>query len=309
MRVPIPVVILLVLTTVGGIWWKNTRHMDFVTPPSASRLEQVRLQVESLMPPEEKAENQPPPPPPVQEPPPPPVEPPKPVVDVGDLTTPLTLQSYGEISTQGSDHLIEVAKALEERGEFPRALLAWERVVDLGKADETQAATAIASIKRLRPTLPDWNAKPEAKITIILNAGTGKKLAKTLTPILEGVAHDLEAASSGILKVKSTVTAGKTNTPSKSGTPVALSLSGSVKKPSSTETLSFTADSPDSLRAEILKTTFLLIRSQLTRSTAYTPPAALAEKEDPQSALNFRITRLCWSEFATGLNLPPKKQK
>lgn len=258
------------------------------------------------MPPDEKAENQPPPPPPAPEP--PPVEPPKPVVDVGDLTTPLTLQSYGELSPQGADHLIEVAKALEERGEFPRALLAWERVVDLGKADDARAATAISSIKRLRPTLPDWNAKPEAKITIILNAGTGKKLAKTLTPILEGVAHDLEAASSGILKVKSTVTAGKTNTPSKGGAPVALWLSGSVKKPSSTETLSFTADSPDSLRAEILKTIFLLIRSQLGHTTAYTPPAALAEKEDPQSALNFRITRLCWSEFATGLNLPPKKQ-
>lgn len=308
-RIPIPVVILLILTVVGGIWWKNTRHMDFVTPPSAEKLAQVRHRAESSLPPKEKSENPPPPQPPpvVAELPPPPVEEPTPVVDVGDLTTPPTLQSYGELAPEGPDRLTEVAKALETRGEFLRALLAWERVVDLTKPNEAQAATAISAIKRLRPTLPDWNRKPEATISIVLNAGTGKKLAKTLTPILEGVARDLEAASSGIIKIKATVTAGKTNT-LKGPAPVALWLTGAGKKPSSTETLSFTADAQDALRPAILKTVFLLIQSQLSRTTAYTPPTALSAMEDPQSALNFRVTRLCWSEFAAGLNLPQKKK-
>ena len=302
-------VILLILAVMGGIWWGNTRHMDFVTPPSAETLEQARLSARLSPPARDESEKLPPPQPPpaVVELPPPPAEEPKPVVDVGDLTTPPTLQSYGELAPEGPMHVMEVAEALEARGEFLRALLAWERVMDLTKPNEIQAAAALSSIKRLRPTLPDWNGKPEAAISIVLNAGTGKKQAKTLSPILEGVARDLEAASSGILKVKASVTAGRTNT-LKGPAPVALCLTGAGKKPSTTETLSFTADAPDAMRAEILKTVFQLIRSHLSRTTAYTPPAALGEKEDPQSALNFRITRLCWSEFAAGLNLQQKKK-
>ena len=309
MRIPIPVVILLVIPVVGGMGWWNTRNMDFITPPSAEKLAQVRQQAEASLPADERAEKSPPPEPPpaVVEPPPPPVVEPVPVVNVGDLSLPPTLQSYGELAPEGPEHLTEIAKALETRGEFLRALLAWERVLDLTKPSELQAATAISSIKRLRPTLPNWNTRPEATITITLNAGTGKKLAKTLAPILEGVARDLEAASSGTLKVKASVTAGKTST-LKGPAPVALWLTGAGKKPSSTETLSFTAGAPDTLRTAILKTIFLLVQSQLSRTTAYTPPAALGEGEDPQSALNFRVTRLCWSEFAAGLNLPQKKK-
>jgi hypothetical protein len=306
-RVPIPLVILLILALVGGIWWKNTRQMDFLTPPSPAKLAAVRQQWASLLPrPEPVPEVAPVIAPVVEVPPLPPVAPPKPVVEVGDLTTPVTLQSYGEISPQGAGRLIEIATALEEKSEPRRALLAWERVMDLTKPDATQAIAAISAIKRLRPTQPDWNLKPETAISIHLHASTGKKLAKSLTPILEAVARDLQTASSGIVKVRATVTAGKTTT--KSPAPVALWLTGTTKKNSPTETLSFTASSPDLLRAEVLKTVFLLLHSQLARTTAYTPPVALGEKEDPLTALSFRVSRLCWSEFAAGLNLPPKKQ-
>ncbi len=308
MRVPIPIVILLVLAVVGGIWWNNTRRMDFMTPPSAAELVEIRQKIESSLPQADQPENaiSAPPVEKAPEPPPPPVEPPKPKIDLGDLTTPPTLHNYGEITPLGSTHLIELAAALEEKGESQRALLAWERVIDLTKPDATQAATAIAAIKRLRPTLPDWNTKPEAAITIELHAGTGRTMAKTLTPILENIARDLETASAGIVKVKTKVTAGK-NTPAKKPVPIALWLSGPGKKPASTEVLSFTLESPDTLRQEVMKTVFLLVRSHLGRATAYTPPAALTAGEDPQSALNFRITRLCWSEFAAALNPPQKK--
>lgn len=311
MRVPIPVVVLLVLAVVGGVWWSNTRDMDFLTPPSAEKLESIRIKVESSLPRADQPDDAISPAPVVKEPepdppPPPPVE--EPEIDLGDLTTPPTLQSYGELAPQGTAHLIELAEGLEKKSEFARALLAWERVVDLTPADAAQTATAISAIKRLRPTLPAWNSKPEAQIQIKLHASTGKKLAKTLTPILEGVARDLEAASSGIVKVTAAVTTGKSTT-AKGPTPVAVWLAGPGKKPASTEVLSFTVDSPDALRLEILKTVFQLVRGQLSRDTAYTPIAALADGEDPQGALSFRITRLCWSEFAAGLNLPPKKAK
>ena len=300
-------VILLVLAVVGGVWWSNTRHLDFLTPPSAATLAAVRIRVESSLPREDQADDaisvpvvkQPEPPPLVAE----------PEMDLGDLTTPATLHHYAELTPGGAAHLIELATGLEKKGEFQRALLAWERVVDLTPADAAQVATAISAIKRLRPTLPEWNSKPEARLQITLHAGTGKKLAATLTSNLEDIARDLEAASSGIVKFTAAVTVGKTSTAAKGPTPVALWLAGPDKKSPATETLSFTVDSADALRQNILKTVFQLIRSHLSRATKYTPPAALAEDEEPQSALNFRVTRLCWSEFARALNLPPAKPK
>lgn len=305
MRVPIPVVILLVLAVVGGVWWTRTRQIDFLTPPSEARLVEIRVQVESSLPRADQMNDVISVPPVVKPPEPPPVEEPKPF-DVGDLTTPPILQQYGELSPLGAAHLTELATELEKKGEFVRALLAWERVLDLASPDAAQAATAVSAIARLRPSLPNWNDKPETALLITLHAGTAKKLTKALTPILEGVARDLEAASSGILKVKTVVTPGKSGTPAKGPTPVALWLAGPDKKSSSTEVLSFTVASPETLRQEVLKNVFLLVRSHLNRATAYTPPAALADGEDPQVALNRRITRLCWSEFAAAMNLPLK---
>jgi len=306
-RVPIPVVILLVLAVTGGIWWGNTRRMDFMTPPTSAELAELRIRVESSLPRADQPADSISVPAAVEEPEPEPPPPPVPEIELGDLGRPPALRDYADRAPQGAAHLIELAAALEKKGEFQRGLLAWERVLDSAKPDAPQAATAIAAITRLRPTLPDWNAKPEAVLQITLHAGTGKKLAKSLTPILEGVARDLERASSGILKIKATVTAGKTSKAGKGAVPVALWLAGPEKKSSSTEVLSFTVESQDTLRQEILKTVYQLVRSQLGRAAQYTPPANLADGEDPQAALGFRITRLGWSEFATALNAPAKK--
>ena len=284
-----------------------TRHMDFLTPPTEARLAQIRQRVESSFPQAERVEDAisvpvvvPPPPPPPEPPPPPPI-------DLGDLTRPPKLQAYGEISPQGAEHMIELARALEDKGEFQRALLAWERVIDLTKPDGGQVATAISSVRRLRPTLPDWNTKPETAIQIQLQASTGKKLVKALTSNLETVGKELERASSGIVKVKAVVTPGKTSNSSKNPVPVAVWITGLGKKPTSTEVLSFTVDAPEKLKDEISKTVFGLVRAYLVKSTAYLPPSDLSAVENPMDALSFRITRLGWSEFATSLNPPPKK--
>jgi hypothetical protein len=304
-RVPIPVVLLLILAVVGGTWWKNTRHMDFITPPTQARLEATRLKAEASLPRVERVKDAISIPKLVKAEEPPPVEPPKPVIDLGDLTTPPTLQSYGELSPKGAAHLIEHATALEEKDEAQRALLVWERVIDLTKPDASQAATAISAIKRLRSRLPIWNAKPEGAIPITLNASTSKKQAKTFAPILEAIARDIERASSGIVKIKTTMKVGKAST--KNPPPIALWLAGSDKKSTSTEILSFTVDSPEALRNSLLKTTYQLVINHLARATAYTPPTALTPTENPQEALVSRITRLCWSEFATAMNEPAKK--
>jgi hypothetical protein len=280
-----------------------------MTPPSEARLQEIRIKVESSLPRADQLDDaisapivmaapEPPPAPPVEA---------KPPVDLGDLRAPLALQNYGELSPRGAEYLIELATALEEQSELRRGLLAWERVLDLTKPDEAQSATAISAIKRLRSTLPEWNSKPETATVLTLHASTGKKLAKPLMSILESVARDLERASSGIVKVKTSVMIGKTSSANKGPVPVALWLTGSDRKNSTTEVLSFTVDSAETLRHDVLKTVFQLIRNHLSNNTAYTPPAEWVDGENPQEALNFRITRLCWSEFAAAMNIPLKK--
>ena len=306
MRVPIPAVIFLIIAVVGGMWWHGTRDKDFMTPPSPAKLQEIRTRVESSFPQTEKVDDAiSEPKKPVVPPKPVVVEPPKPEIDLGELTAPPVLTQYGERSPQGAPHLAELAAALEKKGEFQRALLAWERVLDLTKPDENQAKAAVSAIRRLRPTLPDWNTDPKKTIPIVLHAGTGKKMAKTLTPVLEQAARDIEKASAGMLKVTTEVTAGKSNASGPS--PVALWMAGPVKKAASTEVMSFTVESPEALRSEVMKTVFQLIRSFLGQTTSYTAPTAPADQENPQDALTFRITRLCWNEFATSLNLPLKK--
>ena len=244
----------------------------------------------------------------VEKPVPPPLAPPKPIVDLGDLKAAPSLSEYTKNSVGGSDSVIELATQLEAKGEFKRALLAWERVIDLTKPDDRQAGVAIASIQRLRPILPAWNEKPKLARPITLHASAGKKMAKSLLPALEEVARDLERASSGVIKVKVNVSAGRTNPPAQHATPVAIWFTGADTQSPSTTVRSFTADSADALRPAILKNVFRITRSHLSRWTTFTTPSDLNDAENPLDALSYRLTRLCWSEFAAALNPPPKKK-
>jgi hypothetical protein len=297
------VVILLIIAVVGGVWWNGTRDKDFLKSPSEEKLQELRIRVESSFPQAADIDDA------VSEPVAPiapeqavVIEPPKPQIELGDLSAAPALAEYAELSPEGSAHLIALAGALEEQGHFQRALLAWERVIDLTKPDADQLITAVSAIKRLRPTLAEWNTDASKAITITLNAGTGRTLAKSLVPVLEQAASDLEKASDGILKVSAKVTAGESNLGGKGPTPVALWLAGAAKGSPSTEVLSFTVASPEVLRQEVLTTIFQLVRSHITQNTSYTTPAALTEQENPLEALSDRFSRLCWSEFATILN-------
>jgi len=305
-QVPIPVVIFLALVVVGGVWFGKTRGFDFMTPPSEARLTEIQIKVESSFPQADHPDDAISVPTAVPEPPPPP--PPvkvKPAFDFGDLGSPPQLGHFADRAEVGADHLVELAKRLEAGGHFQRALLAWERVLDHADPEETQMASAVQAIRRLRPTLPDWNTEPAKALAITLQAGTGRTLAKRLAPILEELARDLERASSGIAKLKTSVASGR-DLPGTTPSPIAIWLTGPDKESASTGVLAFTIKSPDSLRHEVLNTIYLLVRSEIELSTDLTPPPELSEDIDPRDALEFQITRLAWKKFAEALNRPSK---
>lgn len=307
-RIPIPLVLFLAIAVITGFWWHGTREMEFLTPPSVSKLAEIREKVESSIPRAEFPGNAvsppaipiPPPPPPA------PPEPPKPVIEIGDLTVPPTLDAYNDQSAMGAAALIELAGLLESKGEFQRTLLAWERVLDSGKPNESQQKSALAAITRLRPTLPDWNTDPKKVITITLNAGAGKKTAKLLKPILEKTAKNLQSASAGILKVSSQVASGKDPKSANQAAPIALWITGATAKTRSTDVLSFTVESPEKLGHDIEKTVFEIIRSYMGHRPAQSPPPAMIDGQTPADAFQHNVTRYFWHELGFILNHPPE---
>jgi hypothetical protein len=300
-RVAIPWVILLALLVIVVTWWGGTKDMDFLTPPSDDELAQIRHRVEAALPRASSAMDA--------------ISVPeknriavavaRPLVELGDVTSRPTLEEYMDRAANGATYLIELANLLEAQGHSQRTLLAWERVLDRVPADENQRQAAIDAIQRLKPTLPDWNTDPATRIPVVLQAGTGRKLAEALEPVLEKAARDLEKASSGILSVTARVNAARDNLVADGPVPVALWLCGPDKDSPSTDVLSFTVAAPDTLENDVLRTAYQLIRGHFRESEILVRPPVMPDEGDPVDALEFRITRRIWHAFGLSLQAMP----
>ncbi|MGJ8643951.1 MAG: hypothetical protein ACSHX9_11125 [Luteolibacter sp.] len=304
MRISPLIVLPLCLLTVAFIWWSSTREMDFITPPSADRIDQIREEAIASLPVSENLNDAmaikvPIPnnditiidPVKIEEP-----------VDLGDITTPPALDTYSARAPDGADKLIALAAALEKNGSFQRALLANERVLDLAQSTPQHIYTALSNIQRIRPTLARWNRDTEASLPITIHIGTGEKFAEVLPEILGQITADLDNASSGLIKFSNQLNVGKTMQATDAPTPVAVWITGGDGE-ISTDVLSFTTNDAQALNNDLLKTVFNLIRGHLQKSASYNPaPEAV---DDPLSALNSHITRLLWQEFGTTMNPQP----
>lgn len=305
MRIPLLAAIPLCLLTIALIWWTGTRDMHFLTPPSEARLSEIRAEALASLPVsriEDDAISIKVPPPDYDPTRPDPAILPEPV-ELGDITSPPVIDTYSDRAPEGSQKLLALAAALEQAGAFQRALLAYERILDLSESDPEQIQSAVAAIRRLKPTLPDWNPDPQAAAQAVIHIGTGEKFAEILPDILAEITRDLSAASSGIVRFSHDLHIGRTIQTTDAPTPVALWITGSGEDAPSTDVLSFTTDDPETLRNDLLKTAFNLVRGHLSKTASYNPaPEAL---DDPQTALESHITRLLWNEFGKSLNPEP----
>jgi hypothetical protein len=295
-RIPILVVVLLCLGVVAAVWWLGTRDHDFLTPPPESELAAIREKVASSIPPADHPDEMEDASPATAP------EPTEPSIEPGDFNKTPTLAEYRKDARMGAAALTALATYLEDAGQPQRALLAWERVLDSAPPDPEQTSAAIAAIKRLRSGLSAWNTDPEAAIPITLHAGTGKTTAALLEPLLIEVASELSSASSGILNVSAQVTSGIDIPDSFGPPPVALWFAGSAVDSRSTEVLSFTVDSPENLRADLLDTLCQLLRGYLGRTASLAVPEIAADGALPEETSLRHITRLSWLELGTRLN-------
>lgn len=301
-RVPIPIVILLSAVTIGVPWYIGTRHMDFMTPPGEEVLAQVRTETamsvtkkSRLFSIEEERNVKSVVESPIRA---------APVIDPGEPDAPAPLSGYGEHAREGAAAFITLAVHLEEQRGNIRALLAWERVLDVCQADQSQRDAALAGIKRLRPVVPIWNVDPQAAIPVVLEASVPTNVqADALEEVLTKCANELGRHSSGLIRFEPRV-----ERPERKGTPVpviSLQMTADGSGAASTGQLDFPLPTePELLRKELLSGAYKLVASQLAATTDFNPPDPLSADENPTPALETKITRLCWSEFGKSLQPP-----
>ncbi len=307
MRIPFFIAIPACLLTVFVIWWIGTMDMDFLTAPSEARLQQIRSEALATLPvstvqddaisirvpfpvpdPDlpERAEDDIP-------------------VELGDITSDPVLDTYSDRAPEGSAKLLSLASGLEKAGAFERALLAYERVLDLSQSNPEEILSATSSIRRLKPTLPFWNNDPDEALPITIHIGTGARFAKVLPEIMDRISKDLGNASSGLLRFSHRLNIGRSIQDTDAPAPVALWITGGDAESPSTDVLSFTTNDNEELRDDLLKTIFNLIRGHLSKSTAYSPAPEITD--EPLPALETNITRLLWRE--TGVLLNPEVEE
>ncbi|MGJ8633351.1 MAG: hypothetical protein ACSHX7_05470 [Luteolibacter sp.] len=303
MRLPFFITIPACLLTILIVWFVSTQNMDFLTPPSEARLQEIRTQTQAGIPvspiQEDAISVQVPIPaadPVIIQDDPEVVE----TVDLGDLTSPPVLDTYSNRAPEGAEKLVILGTALEQAGAFQRALLAYERILDLSQAEPAEIQAAISAIQLLRPTLPLWNNDPETAYPVIINIGTGEKFSEELPGLMKTMTKDLRNASSGLINFQFKLNIGRSIQATDAPTPVAIWITGAGDSPPSTDVLSFTTEEADTLSPDILKVVFNLIRSQLQKSSSYNPAPEAAN--DPLTALDSHITRLLWNEFGTEMN-------
>lgn len=281
-RIPIPIVILLAIAVVGGVWWLGTRHYDFLNPPPASPLEIIQAQTAAQAPEQEVTA-------PLETPP----------TTAVETNTPPTLSLYREGPSVNAKDLLELSGTLETKGETQRALLAAERVMDSTQPDEDQQRAAISAIRRLRPQVPAWNAESATAIPITLHAGTGQSTAILLEPLVREIAGEIERASSGILKVTTNVAPGR-DIAADIGPPiVAVWFAAGAN---STEVLTFTALSPETLREDLAGSLLQLLRSHIANKTFLRIPESELDDTQPVARFQTHVTRLVWLELGSRLN-------
>ena len=298
-RVPIYWVIILCLLAVAIPAWLGTRGADFLTPPAEGELQAIRTKTETTLPrlatqadaisPHGRGAN---------------IISDAPPVQLGDPTMPPALDEYADRAPRGASHLIEIANRLEDENHDARALLAWERVIDSAEATPTEIRAAIEAVARLRATLPPWNQSPGGALPVMIQAGTGKKSAEALEPVLLQAAAGLQRASSGILSVSVKVNAGPDIDIDEGPVPVAIWITGPEGSAHSTDVRSFTVATPESLEHDTHRTLHLLVQGHLRNAPQIKRPPPPPDDGDPRSALDTHITRLQWHTFGRLLNAP-----
>ena len=313
MQIPIPIAIATCFIATGAMWFFSTRDDDFTTPPTTEQQKQTEEEWKSKNKQPEttaplssdlKANDPTTPQPKLKKSP----ETVTPTIKLplGDLNLSPELSEYGTLGDHGTLAMIALATELESKQANQRALLAWERVLDTTKPDETQLKTAVSAIHRLSPEFSTWNTDPSSDITLTLNAGATTKDKITLQQSLNRTAETIAAASGYILRINTKITFGKGPPPETPRSPIAIWFTRSSGKSGTmreTPPYSFMTDpsQEEELTRQCEMAIYRMLRSYLADATNFTGLPENPEETDAKKLLSYYITRLMWRECANSL--------
>ncbi len=220
-------------------------------------------------------------------------------LELGDLEASPGLDTYRSFAESNDpDRLFELSSTLRARGQFQRALLAFERIIDTSKAESTTLDEAAKGIETLAPTLPSWNVDPTTEISLILHLGTAKGASDNLKSALLQVATLIRASSSDLLEITPKISTNRSNT-AVEDSPISIWISTNEKDSPTTPVISLSpsADQDQAIDG-ISLAVFKTVRSQLNALGYPSPPSFQASGKD---LLTTYITRLMWRDFAKSL--------
>jgi hypothetical protein len=223
--------------------------------------------------------------------------------ELGDLVSSPGLGAYRDFARWriALTVFFELSSTLRARGEFQRALLAFERVIDTSKAEPNSRAEAAQGISALTKNLPNWNIDPSNEIILNLHLEMAHKPSDHLKEVLQELATRIRKSSSDQLKIIPTIN-NSDNPDALTNNSIALWLSASGNNTTSSAVITLRLARNDKEHLEAISlAVFKVIRTHLTQ-LGY-PPASedLIKGGD---YLSRQITRLMWRDFAQSLHQP-----
>lgn len=312
MRIPIPTVVTLAISVALTVWFVTTREMDFAQEPTPEQYVQISEQWELAKPrirasksdESERAKAK--------------------AEKTSQLATrhlkknkdqyakivlspTPTLAEHGILQDKGPEYLSGYAAHLESEGQPQHALLAWERVIDTTNPNDDQRKRAITSISRLKNSLPPWNSKPNAEISLTLHAGAAIANAQALENALKTTAASISNASGGVVHVDTKLSLAKQLNSQASSVPVAIWLSRPARSAeenrAETNPVSFMAKPNDesSLINELQSGVYEIVRKHLAAETGFSKLPKDTIRAQADELIHYHITRLMWREFVNSM--------
>ena len=303
MRITWPIVLVSAIGVILVTWHLHTRSMDFMTPEGVSLPPEdfgadLAVGAPVMQP---KIKDGPKIDLPAQ-----PTEDEVPLVaeitdaELGDLESAPGLSEYRSFVRENpATQLLALSSTLQARGDFQRALLALERVIDtctnVSPEELQQASNDIAA---LSPTLPRWNVDPSSESELTLHFKGSQEASEEIKEAALEIATLIRKHSGDQLEITPTVeiveAAADIQHP-----PVTLWLSGPEKDQGSTGLFSVRTSGND-LTDSLISGTFSSVRGYLV-NLGYPFPQNI-EGIPAEALLSQHITRLMWQELSAALN-------
>jgi hypothetical protein len=225
--------------------------------------------------------------------------------DLGDLESSPGLDTYRQFAKDNApSRLLLLSSTLQTRGEFQRALLALERIIDSGKATPEELIETGQGIAALTPTLPRWNVDPTSETQLTLEIGIPQGVDEPIKNATLELATLIRKHSGNQLDVTPKINSAETDVPI-ANAPIALWFSTTGKTPGTSAIMTMKPSGDEAeLLNELSLAAFQTIRSQLAKEGYDLPPPLEASGID---LLTLQITRLMWQDFIRSLSQKPEE--